>query len=50
VGSLPGVRSISIRSKKQAEVEIAPGQTVQRSALIAAIEKHGYKVRVAPDV
>jgi|GEM_PF-741437 len=44
LGSLPGVRSVSIRQKKRVEVEIAPGETIQRSDLIAAIEKHGYKV------
>ncbi len=44
VGSLPGVRSVSIRRKKQVEVEITEGQTVQRADLVAAIEKHGYKV------
>ena len=44
VGSLPGVWSVSIHQKKRVEVEIAPGETIQRSALVAAIEKHGYKV------
>lgn len=44
LGSLAGVRSVSIRQKKRVEVEIAPGETVPRSALAAAIEKHGYKV------
>ncbi|MFZ5910266.1 MAG: heavy-metal-associated domain-containing protein [Chloroflexota bacterium] len=49
VRSLPGVRSVSIRRNKQVAVEIAPGQTVQRADLIAAIEKHGYKVLESSD-
>ncbi len=49
LGSLAGVRSVSIRQKKRVEVEIAPGETVQRSILVAAIEKHGYQVLEASD-
>lgn len=44
VANLPGVRSVVIRREKQVDVEIAPGETVQRSDLVAVIEKHGYKV------
>lgn len=49
LGSLTGVRSVFIRHQKRVEVEIAPGKMVRRSALVAAIEKHGYQVLEASD-